>query len=218
MVGSGEALWLIGCGVAYESIAADCTSYAPEADWHFRRAESVAAIAGSVDILLQDLPAQANLFIAVDDDAINYARLELYLPARLRGYHLQTLVHPSARVASDARLADNVWVGPGASVGSQCKLGDNVLVSAGARLDPGVQIGSHGWVGVSASIGGGTVVGANCVVGTDVHLGSALHLGRHCVLTRPGAWMRSMSDCTFFEPGFQQPTRMIGPGYSWQPR
>lgn len=218
MVASKEELWLIGCGVAYESIAADCAAYAPEADWQFRRAAHVAAIASTVDILLGDLPAQAKVFIAVDEDAINYARLELYLPARLRNCRLQTLVHPTALVAPDAQLADNVWVGPGASVGSRCKVAANVLVSPGVRLDPGVQIGAHGWVGVSASIGGGTTVGSNCVVGTNVHLGAALRLGKHCVLTQPGTWMQSMRDCTFFEPGFSQPSRMIGLGHSWQLR
>lgn len=218
MVAGKEALWLIGCGAAYESIAVDCATYAPEADWQFRQAESMAAIGGSIDILLGDLPEQAKVFIALDEDAINYVRLELYLPARLHGFRLQTLVHPTAIVAPDAQLADNVWVGPGASVSSRCKLGANVLVSPGARLDPGVQIGAHGWVGVSASIGGGTVVGSNCVVGTNVHLGAALSLGKNCVLTQPGAWMQSMGDCTFFEAGFSQPSRMIGVGHSWQPR
>jgi hypothetical protein len=218
MVASTEALWLIGCGVAYESIAADCAAYAPEADWQFRRAEKVADIAGSVDALLADLPARAKVFIAVDEDAINYARLELYLPARLRDLRLQTLVHRTANVAADAQLADNVWVGPGASIGSRCKVGSNVLLNAGVRLDPGVQIGAHGWVGLSASIGGGSMVGSNCVVGTNVHLGAALSLGKHCVLTQPGTWMQSMADSTFFEPGFTEPSRMIGLGHSWQPR
>jgi UDP-3-O-[3-hydroxymyristoyl] glucosamine N-acyltransferase len=218
MVAGEGALWLIGCGVAYESIAADCAAYASDADWQFRRAESVGAIAGSVDALLADLPARAKVFIAVDEDAINYARLELYLPARLRDLRLQTLVHPTAVVAPDARLADNVWVGPGASIGSCCKVGSNVLLSAGVRLDPGVQIGAHGWVGMSASIGGETTVGSNCVVGANVHLGAALSLGKHCVLTQPGTWMQSMPDNTFFEPGFSRPSVMIGLGHSWQPR
>jgi len=218
VVTSKESLWLIGCGVTYESIAADCAAYAPEADWQFRRAESLEAIAGSIDILLADLPARAKVFVAVDEDALNYARLELYLPARLRDLRLQTLVHPTAVVASDAQLADNMWVGAGVTIGSRCKVGANVLLSPGVRLDPGVQIGAHGWIGVSASIGGGTTVGSHCVVGTNVHLGAALSLGKHCVLTKPGTWMESMPDCTFFEPGFSQPSRMIGPGHSWQPR
>lgn len=210
--------FLVGFGAAFEEIAADLAAYAPGFAWQLRRAQSVAALAQSVDTLLEGLPLAANVFIAVDSNAINYARLELYGPARLRGYRLATLVHPNAHVAPDAQLGDNVWIGPGVIVGSGCKLGSNVLVNAGARLDAGVQVGMHGWIGAGASIGTGTQLGSHNVLGADVRLGAGLQIGKHCVLTQPGYWTQSFPAGTFLEPGYPNPARMIGAAWSWQSR
>lgn len=213
-----DTIYLIGHGGAFEDIAADQAAYAPEVDWQVRRVESVAALAQSANTLLEDLPAGAKVFVAVDANAINYARLELYGPAKLRGYRLVTLVHPKAYVAPDARLGDNVWIGPGVIVSRGCKVAGDVMVNAGVRLDAGVQIGAHGWIGPGASIGAATEVGGHCVLGADVHVSAGLQIGKHCMLTQPGLWTKSLPAGSFVEPGYTEPARMIGAGYSWQSR
>jgi UDP-3-O-[3-hydroxymyristoyl] glucosamine N-acyltransferase len=209
---------LIGIGGAFDEIAADHAAYVPGATWEIRRAQSVAALAQSADALLDGLPDSAKIFIAVDSNAINFARLELYGRALLRGYQLTTLIHPKAHVAPDAQLGSNVWIGPGASIGSRCKLSSDVLVNACVRLDAGVQVGAHGWIGPGASIGAGTELGGHCVLGADVRVAAGLQIGKHCVLTQPGYWAQSLPAGTFVEAGYSEPAHVIGAAYSWQPR
>ncbi|KND59548.1 hypothetical protein BVER_01313 [Candidatus Burkholderia verschuerenii] len=183
-----------------------------------RRADSVASIAHTANAMLEDIPDTAMVFVAVDSNAINHARVELYGPAKLRGGRMATLVHPKSYVAPDAQLGDNVWIAPGTNIGRRGKIGSDVLINAGARIDTQVQIGMHGWIGAGASIGAATELAAHCVLGADVRLGAGLTIGKYCVMTQPGVWTTSLPSGTFIEPGYTTPARMIGAGYTWQAR
>ncbi len=212
-------LVLIGCGSVFDAIATDAVGYGIAPDGERRAAASVAALAVSVPALLEGLdPALHRIFLAVDQNALNYARLELYGAARLRGFRPASLVHARAWVAPDARVDDNVWVGPGVLVAGQARLGSDVLVSPGARIDAGAHIEAHGWIGAGASVGAGTRVGSHSVIGADVHLRAGLQIGRHCVLDRPGAWEATAANGVFSAPQFSAPARIIGAGYSHQKR
>ncbi len=212
-------MYLIGCGTVFDAMAADSAGYGITPGCELRSAASVAELAGAVPLLLEGLdPARHRIFIAVDQNALNYARLELYGAARLRGFKPATLVHERAWVAPDARLDDNVWLGPGVLVGSKARLGSDVMVNPGARIDAGAHVEAHGWIGAGASVGAGTRVGTHCVIGADVHLRAGLQVGRHCVLDRPGAWDESLPNGVFSAPQFAAPARMVGAGYSHQKR
>lgn len=209
-----EVIYLIGCGSVFDAIAVDQTAYAANAKWQLRRAESVEVLAHSATALLSDIPSQAQIFIAVDSNAINFARLELYAPAKLQGIKLATLLHPTAYVAPDASLGDNVWVGPAATISNRCKLGGNVLVNSRARLDAGVQIGMHGWVGPGTSIGADAALGNHCVIGADVRVMAGVSIGRNCFINQPVVLEAPVPAGTFIEPVYTRPARIVGMGYS----
>lgn len=215
--GGTRTLCLVGCGSAFDTIAGEPDAYAGHGPWLLRPAESVARLAATRHHLLEGLdPATTQLFVAVDSNALNYARLELYGAARLAGFRMVSLVHARAWVAPGATLADNVWIGPGASVSPGCVLAGDVLVNPAARLDTGASVGMHGWIGPGASIGSGASVGPHSVIGAGVFLRGGLKVGRHCVLDRAGAWQRDLPDGSLVEPEFDAPARIVGPGYSFQ--
>ena len=75
---------LIGCGHVYECIAADSNVYAPGAQWEFRKVASVEQVAAQAEDLLSEIdPQTTHIFAAVDAQALNFARLEIYGRARL---------------------------------------------------------------------------------------------------------------------------------------
>lgn len=207
---------LVGCGSVFEAIAAEPQTYAT-GSWEIRPAQGVAQLATTARDLLDGLDAtQTQLFVAVDAQALNYARLELYGVARLAGLRMATLVHPTAWVAPSVRLADNVWVGPGARIAVGSRIDSNVLVNMGARLDEKVRLSAHGWIGPGASVGAGVHVGVHSVIGADVHVRSGLRIGRHCVIDHAGPWTRDMEDGSFLEPELSDAAQVIGAGYSFQ--
>lgn len=63
-------------------------------------------------------------------------------------------VHPSALVARDARLGDNVEVGPFAIIGDDCEVGDGCVIAARATLERHVRLARDVRIGVGSVIGG----------------------------------------------------------------
>jgi sugar O-acyltransferase (sialic acid O-acetyltransferase NeuD family) len=105
---------------------------------------------------------------------------------------LQTAVHPSAIVASSARVGEGVVVmagsviNPDAQIGTgaiintgaivehDCRIGDFAHLSPNAAMGGGAILGRLSWLGIGATIihgitvGSGTIVGAGAVVIRDV--------------------------------------------------
>ncbi len=211
--------FLLGIGDAFDAIAADAEGHGLPAGWRMRRADSVAALSGSVAGLLDGIdPAAAQVFAAVDQNALNFARLELYGAARLRGLRMATLVHARAIVAPDAKLADNVWIAAGALVGSGVQIASDVLVHPGARIDAGVRIGMHGWIGPGAALGAMVELGAHCTVGADARLRTGLRIGKNCVVDSTTPHISDLPAGSFIAPQFKTPARIIGAGYSFEKR
>ena len=67
---------------------------------------------------------------------------------------MTTRVHPSAIVATDARLGENVEVGPFAIIGEDCEVGDGCVIAARATLERHVRLAPNVRIGVGSVIGG----------------------------------------------------------------
>lgn len=208
-------LTLIGCGTVFEAIAADPAAYGISAFAQQLRVAAVSEIAANADALIaQARQTTAAIFIAVDSNALNYARLELYGRARLHGLKLSTLVSRSAHVAVNVQLADNVWIGPAAVIEHGVTIGADTQVGARTRIDAEAVIAPHVTIGAGASIGANCRLGSHTVIGTDMHLRAGVTLGKHCLLDRQGAWQQSLDDGHFLDPMFNSPARIVGPGYT----
>lgn len=212
-------LCVIGLGTVFEAIANDPHGHGLPPSWSTRRAESVAALSSSSSQLLDGLdPGATQLFVAVDQNALNYARLELYGAARMRGFKMATLAHVRAFVAPDAQLADNVWIGAGSLIAGGVSLGSDVHVHPGVRIDARVRVGAHSWIGPGASVGVDTEIGQHSVIGPDSHLIARARVGRHCVIDTGNQWCQDMASGSFIAPQFTTPARIIGAGYSYETR
>lgn len=204
-----RALALVGFGELFDAIEACWPLLAEGRTLHRLRLSSADNAAADTAALLADFdPARTVFFAALDTQAINHARLDVYAAARLRGFRAACLRHPSAVVAADARIGENCWIGAGALLAHGVRLGHDTIVGDGARLDAGVQLGAHGWIGAGASVGARTQVGAHALVGRDVRLAGGLSIGRHCVIDVPGTYAESLADGTFIDPLFPLPVRI----------
>jgi UDP-3-O-[3-hydroxymyristoyl] glucosamine N-acyltransferase len=206
------ALALVGSGSVFETVRAALPRIAGE-DRHsyVMQLASTDATAADVAAFLSTLNAgEVHVFAAIDQNALNHARLDAYACARLRGFKCETLIHPSAIVEPDARMGENCWIGAGALIGAGVRIGNNTFIGTGARIDPGVQLGANAWVGPGAAIGQNARVGSHCVIGTDVKIAANVVLGRHCSIDVPGAYADSLSDGTFIDALFSVPVHIFG--------
>ena len=204
-------LALIGLGQLFDDI---CANWQVLGTGHtllpLRLASTDAATDDTAALLNGLTPAHTRIFVAIDTQAINHARLDVYAKARLMGFRGTSLRHPSAIVAGDARVGENCWIGAGTVVSHGVRIGNNTIIGDAARIEAGVNLGANGWVGAGASIGAGSTLGQHCLIGRDVHLGAGLQVGRHCIIDVPGAYEHSLEDGTFIDPLFPQPVRIYG--------
>lgn len=98
-------------------------------------------------------------------------------------------IHPSAIIASDARLENDVHIGP------------HVVIESGAHIHQGVHIGSGCVIGHDSTIGQDSLLHANVTIYHNVHIGARAILHSGVVLgadgfgfapdpRTPGAWTK----------------------------
>lgn len=204
-------LALIGCGALFDDIAAQWSLLGAGGELHLLRLLHTDAAAQDTAALLARFdPAHTRIFAAVDTQAINHARLDVYAKARLLGFKAVSLRHPASTVAPGAQVGENCWIGAGAVVAHGAHIGRNTIVGDMARIEANAKLGANGWIGAGTSVGAGTELGQNCLIGRDVRLGAGLRLGRHCVIDVPGAYAEPLADGTFIDPLFPQPVRIYG--------
>ncbi len=114
----------------------------------------------------------------------NRLRLDLQKLLESMDYRIAVVIHPSAQVARDVRVADgsvlfaNSVVNSGATLGHavilntsatidhDCKIGNGVHISPGVHLGGSVVVGELSWLGIGASVVN------NCTLGVDVTVGA----------------------------------------------
>lgn len=140
---------------------------------------------------LSDIPQSKSwdIIVAIGN---NSTRLKLSQSLLEEGYHLVSIIHPSAIVSRFASVAAgtvvfaNAVLNAGSSVGQaciintaatvdhDCQIANGVHISPGANLAGMSRIGQCSWIGIGAaviqlvSIGQHTIVGAGAVVVDDV--------------------------------------------------
>ncbi len=125
-------------------------------------------------------PEEVEVFVALDERAVNFARQKLIADVRLAGYRTYNLVSPSAIVENSVRLMGNVFVGAGCNIAKGCvvgmgswldrqvildhdvRLGTCVSLRAGVILADHVHIGSGSTLGAGSFAAPGSEVGKNC--------------------------------------------------------
>jgi hypothetical protein len=204
-------LYLLGCGSAFEAIQGAWGEIAPGRDLHCLALTNTDEIAqDAVEMLRGVDPALVRVFVAVDQNALNFARLDLYRQVRLRGFKGDSLVHPRAVLAPGVKLGENTWIAPAAVLSGGVRVGNNSFVGAASRLDANVNVAAHAWVGAGASVGLGSSVGSHSVLGADVHVTANIRIGRYCVIDVPGTYRCACADGTFMDSLFSLPVRLYG--------
>lgn len=212
-----KPLCILGCGDVFEALRHNLSAYGRDSkSVFFHDFDGVDSLAGQADkVIAQWNPREHDLFMAVDNNAMNHARLELYGRARLKGFRLVSLVHNKAHLDEGVYVADNVWIGPGALLSHGCRIESNSFIHANARLDARVQVASHVWIAQGARLGADSVIGSHSIVGTDVILKPATKFGHHVVIEAPGSHGGEWASGTFFESTAENAAMMIGPGYTF---
>ncbi|MCS3810972.1 acetyltransferase [Xanthomonas sp. 4461] len=153
-----------------------------------------------ISSLRAEHPSEATeVFVALDERAINYARQSLIAAVRLAGYRTFNLVSPNAVVEPSVRLMGNVLIGPGCSIASGCNLGMGSWLDRQVVLDRDVKLGS------CVSLRAGVLLAEHVQIGTGSTLSAGsiacahTQVGKHCEWLLGGQLPAVLADRSFFD-------------------
>jgi sugar O-acyltransferase (sialic acid O-acetyltransferase NeuD family) len=107
-------------------------------------------------------------------------RRETLAVLRAQGLQLHTLIHPAARVASDAVVGEGSIVAPLAIVNARARLGPGCVVNVFCSIGHDATVGDHTVLSPYAALGGGAQVGDDGFLGTRATVFPNIRVGARC--------------------------------------
>lgn len=105
-----------------------------------------------------------------------------------------TLVHPSARVSTQASLAEGTFVSTAAVIASYTTVGKHVSVNRAALIGHHTQIGPFVTVGPGANIAGNCRIGQSTYIGMSAVILDHISVGSHSVIGAGAVVTRNVPD------------------------
>jgi UDP-perosamine 4-acetyltransferase len=130
------------------------------------------------DSALENRPAGSfRLVNGVGGGDSTATRHQVFERLRAAGHEFAGVVHPSAVLAPDVRLAEGAQVMAGAVVQPGTSIGIDAIVNTGARIDHDCRIGDHAHVAPGAVLAGGVTLDAGVMVATGACIVDGVRLG-----------------------------------------
>jgi len=143
------------------------------------------------NLLLDFPPSDVKLVNGVGGVTVPYARKKIFDFFKSKGYTFETVVHPSAIIASDAIISEGVQIMAGAVIQTGVSLGMNTIINTRAIVDHNSCIGAHVHVAPGVTICGSVLledlvhVGAGATILQGMRIGAGSLVGASALVNRP---------------------------------
>jgi carbonic anhydrase/acetyltransferase-like protein (isoleucine patch superfamily) len=153
--------------------------------------------------------SDTQVFIALDERAVNYSRHKLIAQVRLAGYQVFNLVSPKAIVEVDVQLMGNVYVGAGCNLAGKCVVGVGCWLDRQVTVDRSVRLGSCVTLLSGVTLGRGVVVGKGTTLSTGSFAMEGTKIGHHCEWLLGGQVPEVLPDQTFYDRLMPEGARIL---------
>ena len=155
-------------------------------------------------------PTDTEIFIALDERAVNYARHKLIADIKLAGYRLTNIVSPKAIVAENVKLQGNVYIGPGCNISTDTMIGFGSWLERQVLIDSGCKLGACVTLKMGVQLGKNVEIGRGSTLGNSSIATMGTKIGRHCEWLLPGALPHELPDGSFFDDLMPTGARILG--------
>ena len=155
-------------------------------------------------------PGTWRVFVALDERAVNQARIELVAQAAAAGWTLASVVSPLAFVDPSAALGANVLVAPGVQVGPEASVGEGSILRANAVVAAGAQVGAGCTLGEAAQLRAGARLGRGCTLGPGCTVAETITIGEHSELLLSVHFAEAVPARSFFDLLLPHGARIVG--------
>lgn len=139
---------------------------------------------------LPDIPHDAAI-IAIGD---NRARCRIFAELAGQGETFDVARHPSATVASDARIGAGSVICAGAIVNPASVVGENVILNTACSVDHHNTIGDHAHIAPGAHLGGDVRIGEGALIGIGATILPQRAVGAWSVIAAGSVVTKNVAD------------------------
>ncbi|MXV07416.1 MULTISPECIES: LbetaH domain-containing protein [unclassified Xanthomonas] len=143
--------------------------------------------------------ATTDVFVALDERAVNQSRHKLLADVRLAGYGSINLVWPQAHVDAGVRLLGNVHIGPGCNIAADSSIGPGAWLERQVIVEQEARIGACVTLHAGVHLGRDTQIGQGSTLGGGSMTRSGARIGRHCEWLLPGTVPDVLPDRCFYD-------------------
>ncbi|PHJ94750.1 acetyltransferase [Nostoc linckia] len=147
------------------------------------------------DSALTDLDRNAVLIVnAIGQTARSQRRREASARVRALGFRMATLIHPTAWIADDVRIAEGVQIMAGTIIQPGCRIGEDTIVNTGASLDHDCDVESHVHIAPGATLCGGVRIGEGAFIGAGTTIIEGIRVGAGALVAAGSTLTRMVPD------------------------
>lgn len=143
-------------------------------------------------------PQTVKLFIAIGYQDLNQQRQRIFSRVKQLGYTCVNLLHPTAVIAADVQLGENILVCEHASVQAGVRLEDNVMLWPNVTVGHHSHMHAHSWLAAGVTIAGSSDLGQKCFCGVNSTVGHNIQIGAHSILGAGSVVTKSAADNSVF--------------------
>ncbi len=154
-------------------------------------------------------PGECDAFVALDQRALNFSRLELVSILKARGFSLARLISKRALVDPNHRFGENTIVHVGAAISGDARIGYNVVIGPGCTVGSGARLGNSVYLAAGAVVGAASIVGDGTTVSSGSIVSAGVKVGKQCELGIARTYENDVPDKTFFSREYDGPVRIL---------
>lgn len=146
------------------------------------------------DWILQYSPQKVALLNGIGMMPGSSARFRIYEDFKMRGYTFATVIHPSAILASHAKIAEGVQIMAGAIIQTGAAVGENCIINTRVTVEHDCCIGSHAHLASGSTVAGGVVIGEAAFIGAGAVIIQGIHIGAGCTVAAGSVVIHDIPD------------------------
>lgn len=150
-------------------------------------------------LLKQYAISETQVFVALDERAVNFTRHKLIAEVRLAGYELLNIVSSRSFVDETVRLSGNVYIAPGCSLAAGSNIGLGCWLDRQVFIDEGVVLGACVTLNFGVQLGRDVDIGRGSTLGSGSRALCGTKVGRGCEWLLPMTLLEVLPDRSFYD-------------------
>ena len=127
-------------------------------------------------------PQDCSIIMAMGYNDINRSRESMFHRLKEMGYHIETYIHPDAKVYTEHPLGEGCVILPSAVIEPHVRVGANSMVWANTTLAHHSSIAENCWIASGAVISGQARVERNTFIGVSATIVNKVVVGEYCII------------------------------------